>query len=90
VFNNCQYGTIRMHQESRFPDNKMGNRLSSIDFVKLTESLGGVGFDVAHEDDFPAALHEALNAGVPATIAVSVDPGQISVGRDQEQVATTA
>src|SRR5690606_34925964 len=32
VFNNCMYGTIRMHQEMHFPHKVIGTQLSDIDF----------------------------------------------------------
>ncbi|HVW43652.1 MAG TPA: thiamine pyrophosphate-dependent enzyme [Amycolatopsis sp.] len=82
VFDNRQYGTIRMHQESRLPGDPVATELGEVDFAGLTTALGGKAFRVDDADDFPRAFAAATNAGTAATITVRVDPDQLSVGRD--------
>jgi acetolactate synthase-1/2/3 large subunit len=82
VFDNRQYGTIRMHEEARLAGGLVATELGAVDFAALTVALGGVGFRVDDADDFPDAFAAAMSAGAPATIAVRVDSEQLSVGRD--------
>jgi acetolactate synthase-1/2/3 large subunit len=82
VFDNRQYGTIRMHQEARLPGGPVATELGEVDFAGLTTALGGKAFRVDDADDFPQAFAAAINAGTPATITVRVDREQLSVGRD--------
>jgi acetolactate synthase I/II/III large subunit len=82
VFDNQRYGTIRMHQEHRFPGRPIATDLGAVDFGALTESLGGLCHRVDDAERFPDAFAEALTAELPTTIAVRVDPDQNSVGAD--------
>ncbi|BCO39230.1 acetolactate synthase large subunit [Mycobacterium paraintracellulare] len=82
VFDNRQYGTIRMHQEARLVGDLVATALGPVDFAGLTTALGGRGFSVDDADDFPDVFAAAMNCGVPATIAVRVDSEQLSVGGD--------
>src|SRR5438132_14096210 len=40
VFNNAMYGTIRMHQERRFPGRVVGTALKNPDFLALARADG--------------------------------------------------
>src|SRR5258707_96669 len=42
LFNNAMYGTIRMHQERRFPGRVVGTALKNPDFAALAAAYGGV------------------------------------------------
>ena len=81
VFNNNMYGTIRMHQERRFPNRVIGTGLGNPDLVALAESFGAYGARVTADAEFPAALRAALAQDRPSVIEIRTDPEQISVWR---------
>jgi acetolactate synthase I/II/III large subunit len=74
VVDNGMYGTIRMHQERRYPGRVSGTQLENPDFTALARAFGGYGERVVRTADVPAALDRALGAGVPAVLHVPVDP----------------
>ncbi|MCA1666726.1 MAG: acetolactate synthase [Thermomicrobia bacterium] len=80
VFNNCGYGTIRMHQEREFPGRVSATTLGPVDFAMFAQSLGAHGTRVTQRDDFAPALEHALALKRPALIEVVTDPNQIAVG----------
>ncbi|MDN3357949.1 thiamine pyrophosphate-dependent enzyme [Actinomadura sp. DC4] len=81
VFNNNMYGTIRMHQERRYPSRTIGTDLGNPDLVALAASFGAYGALVTADAEFPAVLREALAQDRPAVIEIRTDPEQISVWR---------
>jgi acetolactate synthase-1/2/3 large subunit len=74
VLDNGMYGTIRMHQERRFPGRVSGTDLDNPDFVALARAFGAYGERVERTADVPAALDRALGAGTAAVLHVPVDP----------------
>lgn len=80
VFDNGQYGTIRMHQQQQFPGRQIATRLGDVDFAALACSLGAKASTVTSSDDFPEAFHDAIANDAPSVVVVRVDPDQISVG----------
>jgi acetolactate synthase-1/2/3 large subunit len=74
VVNNRMLGTIRMHQERRFPRRVIGTDLVNPDFAALANAYGAHGERVEHTDDFPAALARARESGGPALIELLTDP----------------
>ncbi len=88
VFDNGQYGTIRMHQERAYPGRPVAATLGPVDVARFAESLGGVGFTLRDEGDFPAAFGEAMAADRPAVLHLRVDPEQLSVATDTRAAAT--
>jgi acetolactate synthase-1/2/3 large subunit len=78
VVDNGMYGTIRMHQERRFPGRVSGTDLENPDFAALAGAFGGYGERVDRTADFGAALDRALGAGVPAVLHLPVDPEAIT------------
>ncbi len=70
VINNGKLGTIRMHQERRFPGRVMGSDLVNPDFAALARAFGAHGECVTRTADFPAALERALGAGRAALIEI--------------------
>lgn len=79
VANNNKYGTIRMHQEAKFPERVIGTDLTNPDYAQFVETMGGHGEAVHKNDDFIPALKRALAAKKPAVIELMIDPDQISV-----------
>ncbi len=73
VANNGMYGTIRMHQERRFPERVIATDLVNPDFAALARSYGAHGERVEHTDDFPDALTRARASGGPALIELVTD-----------------
>ena len=78
VFDNGQYGTIRMHQERHYPGRQSATALSNPNFAALAIAMGGFGRKVDRTGDFAAALEEALAAGKPALLHLTTDPERIS------------
>ena len=59
VFNNAMYGTIRMHQERRFPGRVVGTALKNPDFLGLARAYGVFGASVSRTEEFAPAFEEA-------------------------------
>lgn len=78
VFDNGQYGTIRMHQERAYPGRQSATALVNPDFAALAQSLGGAGLSVARTEDFAEAMTTALKADRPALVHLRIDPDRIS------------
>jgi acetolactate synthase-1/2/3 large subunit len=74
LFNNAMYGTIRMHQERRFPRRVVGTALKNPDFAALIRAYGGFGATVSRTEEFAPAFEEAVASGRPAVIELRMDP----------------
>ncbi len=82
VFNNGMYGTIRMHQEQRYPGRVNGSSLANPDFAQLACAHGASGYRVARTGEFAPALVEALaqirRSRMPALLELACDPQLLS------------
>jgi acetolactate synthase-1/2/3 large subunit len=78
IVNNGTYGTIRMHQERRYPGRVTATALRNPDFVALAQSFGAYAERVGTTAQFPAAYRRAAAAGRPALLDLCVDPLQLS------------
>jgi acetolactate synthase-1/2/3 large subunit len=78
LFNNAMYGTIRMHQERRFPDRVVGTALKNPDFVALARAYGAYAARVARTEDFAPAFEEAAAGNRAAVIELMIDPEVIT------------
>ena len=78
VANNGMYGTIRMHQERHYPERVYGTGLANPDFAMLARSFGGSGARVETDEEFDAALDEALAHRGLSLIEVVMDPQALS------------
>ena len=65
VVNNGIYGTIRMHQERRYPGRVVGTDLHNPDFAAYARAFGAHGALVQRTADFAPALEQALSCGGP-------------------------
>ena len=74
VFNNAMYGTIRMHQERRFPGRVVGTTLKNPDLVALARAYGAFAARVERTQDFAPAFEEATAHNGAAVIELVVDP----------------
>lgn len=68
VANNGMLGTIRMHQERRFPGRVMATDLSNPDFTALAGAYGMAAERVTATEAFPEALRRALDARAPVLL----------------------
>ena len=78
VVNNGIYGTIRMHQERRYPGRVMATDLVNPDMVALAQSFGAYAERVESTDAFAGAFQRARDSEKPALLDLRVDPAQIS------------
>src|SRR4029077_1204376 len=81
IVNNGMYGTIRMHQERRFPGRVSGTELACPDFVSMAQSLGAYAERVDTTEGFAPAFERALAARGSAVLELRVDPNQITPDR---------
>jgi len=78
VVDNGMYGTIRMHQERLYPGRVSGTDLDNPDFAAFARSFGCHGETVERTEDVEAAFERAVESGLPAVVALRVDPEGIS------------
>ncbi len=78
VFNNAMYGTIRMHQERRFPGRISGTNLKNPDFVALARAYGAYAAQVARTEEFAPAFEDAVASKRAAIIELKMDPEMIT------------
>jgi acetolactate synthase-1/2/3 large subunit len=74
VVNNGTYGTIRMHQERRYPGRVVATDILNPDFVALAQSFGAYAERVETTQQFPGAYRRAAAAASPALLELRVDP----------------
>lgn len=73
VVNNGILGTIRMHQERRYPARVHATTLSNPDFVALARAYGAFAEKVTRTEDFADVFRKAEAAGRAALIEIVVD-----------------
>lgn len=78
VVDNGMYGTIRMHQERRFPRRDHATALVNPDFAAIARAYGGFGATVTTTEAFAPALEAALAARLPAILHLKLDPEAIT------------
>ena len=78
LFNNAMYGTIRMHQERRFPGRVVGTALENPDFPALARAYGAYGAAVSRTEEFAPIFEEAAARSGAAVIELKMDPDEIT------------
>ncbi|MBK8323034.1 MAG: thiamine pyrophosphate-binding protein [Betaproteobacteria bacterium] len=78
VVNNGMYGTIRMHQEKRYPGRVHGTDLQNPHFAAYARAFGCAGEIVEETSQFEAAFERCVASGKPAVIELRVDPQAIT------------
>jgi len=75
ILNNNYLGMVRQWQTMFYEDRLSETDLSDVqpDFVKLAESMGGVGYRVKTKEEFIKAFNDAINSNKVAFIDVQVD-----------------
>ena len=81
VIDNGMFGTIRMHQEQRYPGRVSGTSVVNPDFAALARAYGGHGERVERTEDFAAAFRRAVASGKPAVIHCILDPEALTINR---------
>jgi acetolactate synthase-1/2/3 large subunit len=76
VVNNATYGTIRMHQERRFPGRVIATSIVTPNFVAMAESFGLAAKQLTSADQFPEAFGWAEAQGRPVLLELMTDPLQ--------------
>ena len=89
VVNNGRYGTIRMHQEKKYPGRVSGTMLANPNFADLVKSYGGHGEIVTTTADFADAFHRAKASGTFAVIDLIVDQDALSTSLTLSGLATS-
>ncbi|MEM8769455.1 MAG: thiamine pyrophosphate-dependent enzyme [Pseudomonadota bacterium] len=78
VIDNGMYGTIRMHQERRFPARPHGTDITNPDFAALARAYGAHGALIENTAAFAPALAEALAFPGPSLLHLKIDPEAIT------------
>ncbi len=81
VLNNGSFGTIRMHQETRYPGRTIATDLVNPDFVALSTACGVPAVRVAATAEFAPALAAALAADGPRLIELVTSVEDIAPGK---------
>lgn len=74
VINNTSYGTIRMHQERKYPGRVSGTDLINPDFAAYARSFGANGVVIDNTEQFVVAFEKALLAKTPTLLELRVGP----------------
>ena len=74
IFNNAMYGTIRMHQERRFPGRTIGTALKNPDFLAVARAYEIFGAAVWRTEEFAPAFEKATARKGAAIIELKMDP----------------
>ncbi len=90
VANNASHGTIRMHQERRYPSRVSGTDLVNPDFAALARTYGAYGGVVRRTDDFADVFQRALKAEMPSLIELRVDLEAITPGTSLDEIRAEA
>ena len=78
VANNGMLGTIRMHQERRFPGRVMATDLVNPRFDELARAYGAHGERVERAEDVLGAVQRARDSRRPALIELICDPDALT------------
>ncbi len=81
VINNGMLGTIRMHQELRYPGRVSGTSLTNPDFVTLANAYGARGARIETFGQFRTAWEAARPSATPLLLELVLDPRAITPDR---------
>jgi acetolactate synthase I/II/III large subunit len=80
VIDNGSYGTIRMHQERRFPGRPVGTSLVNPDFVAFARSFGLEACSVSDAGELVAAVRAGIDRGGSSLVHVPLSPEVLTPG----------
>lgn len=78
VADNGSYGTIRLHQEKRYPGRVSGTALRNPDFAALARAHGALGLRIDAEDEVERVVGEALAADAAVVVHVRTSLQRLS------------
>ena len=78
IVNNSMYGTIRMHQERRYPARVVGTDIKNPDFISIARAYGFYSERVTNIEEFKTAFDNALNSKTGAVLDLVVDPEMLT------------
>ena len=90
VVDNGMLGTIRMHQEMRYPARTVATDLVNPDFCLIGRACGAHVEYVDRTEDFAPAFRRAEAAGRLAVIHLKTDPEALTPNRSLSQIRAAA
>jgi acetolactate synthase-1/2/3 large subunit len=87
--NNC-YGTIRMHQELRFPGRVAATELRNPDFAALARAFGAVGLTIENDADVEPVVREAMTTDKPVVVDVRASLNHFTAWRRLDEMPAYA
>jgi len=78
LFNNGLFGSVRVHQERRYPGRAIGTDLTNPDFAMLARSYGAHAETIRRTDEFAPAWERAVASGTAAVIEMLLDTEQLN------------
>jgi len=87
--NNC-YGTIRMHQELRFPGRVAATELRNPDFAALARAFGARGLTIENDADVEPVVREAIAADGPVVVDVRASLNYLTAWRRLDEMPAYA
>jgi acetolactate synthase-1/2/3 large subunit len=90
VVNNGSLGTIRAHQERRYPGRVSGTDLRNPDFAAYARAFGAHGETVTATSQFPEAFARARQSGKAALIELRVDLEALTSSATLSQIRAAA
>ncbi|MBI4182522.1 MAG: acetolactate synthase [Proteobacteria bacterium] len=86
VANNSCYGTIRYHQEGRFPGRVTSTYLRNPDFAALAEAFGARGLRIENDGDVGPVVAEAMGHAGPVVVDVRTSLNHISAWKRLDEM----
>lgn len=86
IANNASYGTIRMHQERRYPGRVTSTDLKNPDFAKLGDAYGALGLRIENDADVEPVVAEALGHDGPVVVDVRTSLNYLTAWRKLEDM----
>jgi acetolactate synthase-1/2/3 large subunit len=90
ICNNSCYGTIRMHQELRFPGRVAATELRNPDFAALARAFGAVGLTIENDADVAAVVKEAMTTDKPVVVDVRASLNYLTAWRRLDEMPAYA
>ena len=90
ILNNGMYGTIRMHQESNYPNRVFGTSLLNPNFEILAKSFGYHAEKVDSTDQFAPAFERALASKSGAVLDLDISSEAITPHRSLSEIRNSA
>jgi acetolactate synthase-1/2/3 large subunit len=78
IANNNSYGTIRHHQERKYPGRVMATDLRNPDFAALARAFGATGLTINNDTEIESVLFQAILCPGPVVIDVRTGLERIS------------